>query len=145
MGYCTASDIQNEFRGLDIGADTVLTSAKVDEFIDQASAEIDSRLGSKFVTPITGTNSLKLMKTACTWLVAERVRSILEVKLKAPDTGQVVRNGNTAKDARQMLSDFMDGTAVLPDATLVNSGGGIQSRNVSHNQRHQFHRNRDQW
>jgi hypothetical protein len=148
MGYCADSDVIGEFKSLTVTATSVVTTAKLAEWIAQASAEIDGRLSTKYVVPITGTNSLSIMKNICTWLVADRASKVMELQATAPIQSdvKVIKVGTgTAKDARCMLEDIMENRLVLVDATLKSTSGGIQSRNVSCNQRHQFKRNRDQW
>lgn len=144
MPYCEAADVQAEFRGLEIGEGTVISSAKMDEFISQASQEIDARLAIKYRVPITGTESLKVLKQIAVWLVASRVRQILELKMQSPNTGQDIQSRGLRKDALAMLDDIITGRLLLSDAIMPNAGG-IQSINVSKNQKHQFKRNKDQW
>lgn len=148
MGYCAEADVKNEFRSLAVASGSVITSEKIAEWISQATAEIDGRLSTKYVVPVTGESSLAILKNICTWLVSDRVAKIMELHASPPMQGdvKVVKVGTgTAKDARAMLEDIMNNKIVLIDATLKSSSGGIQSRNVSCNQQHQFKRNRDQW
>jgi phage gp36-like protein len=143
MAYCTTDDVKAEFRSLEVSATTVITSTKMAEFIAQAAQEIDSRIGVKYVVPVTAANALTVLKQIAVWLVADRCKHILEVKLQAPDTGQSVQK-NLRKDALTMLTDIIDGRILLPGAAMLNSGG-VKSINVSENQEHQFKRNEDQW
>jgi phage gp36-like protein len=146
MAYCTREDVQAEFRGLEIEAGSVITPAKLDAFISQASREIDGRIGVRFITPVTsGDGALEILKTICVWLVAPRVKEILEVKTASPDTSQAIRGGSTAKDARKMLDDIVEGKLLLDGASPRNAANGVSSFNVSNNQEHQFKRNEDQW
>lgn len=149
MSYCTTDDIIAEFKSLTIsGANTIITTAKLTEFITQTSSIIDSRLASKFVVPVTaGSGALEVLKNICVWIVAERVNKILDNKIAIPGQNlTIMKIGiGTAKDAQKMLDDIMANNMQLIGATLLNASGGIKSNNVSHNQKHTFHRNREQW
>lgn len=150
MAYCAPADVASEFRNLDItSTGAIITSAKLTEWISQTGAVIDARLTSKYVTPITGAGALEIIKNICIWIVAERVSKIMDLKANPPMQGEgikVIRVGaGTAKDAMSMLDDIMGNRMVLADAILRNNSAGIMSRNVSHNQEHQFKRNVVQW
>lgn len=148
MPYCTNDDVIAEFKSLDLtSSSSILTEDKVDEFISQAGGEMDARFASKFVVPITATASLEVLKQICVWLVVDRCQKILDLKIPFPSKeGQAPRPARGPRqDALDLIDAIMDNKMQLIGATLVSSNGGISSRNVSHNQRHQFHKNREQW
>jgi hypothetical protein len=84
MAYSALSDIQSEFKALTFSASTTPTSTAVGGFITQADAEIDARVGLKYVTPVTGTTSLAILQRISTMLVVGRVKKILEGQADQP-------------------------------------------------------------
>lgn len=148
MPYCLPADVQAEFKKLTVDENSIITDAKLTEWINQAEKEIDGRLTTKYVTPITGTNALAIIKTICVWLVADRVSRILELAAKPPTQGDVkiVKIGTgTAKEARQMLEDIMCGKLDLVDADLRSATKGIKFGTVSCGEPHTYKKNKDQW
>ena len=101
MAYSTNSDIQSEFKNLAYSSSGI-TSAEVDEFIAQEDAYIDGRIGNKYDTPVTASNSVKILKTISIQLVAARVKTILAVKTGIPVTDQD-SSSNLAVMAKEKL------------------------------------------
>ncbi len=65
MAYCTVSDVQARCKKFTISGTSKPTETEVEGFIDQCAAELDgitATLG--YTTPVTGTESLKLLKKA---------------------------------------------------------------------------------
>lgn len=150
MPYCTKDEVKAELKALTTTSTTpIVSDANLDAWISQSDAEIDSRLATKFVVPITGTESLKIVKTISTYIVAERAARKLELMASPPiqtEGKTIITIGKgTAKDGRKMIEDIMEGKMVLSDATLKSSSMGIRSHNVSCEQEHKYKRNRDQW
>lgn len=143
--YCESSHISGEFKGITFSASTAVTSTQVERFIEEADAEIDAKVGLKYVTPVTGTESLKVLRSISIAIVASRVRAILEVKTADSRTEQAVRGGDPAKVAREKLDQIVKGTLLLSDASLRSSGQGMRSFNSDNAEEHTFKKNRDQW
>ena len=53
MGYCQPSDVQADFKSVQFTTTSLVTQAAVTQFIAEASALIDSYVGTRWVTPIT--------------------------------------------------------------------------------------------
>lgn len=147
MAYCVASDVTSEFKRVDFSlANSAVTTAEVTEFISQADQFIDSKIGLKYEVPVTGANSLKILKQISIYLVAYRIKRILEVKVATPDpNAQDVQNQNLRQIALDMLKDIVDGLLLLSDATLASSGNGVGSYAYSNDQVAQFDRDTEQW
>lgn len=144
--YASSGDVTSEFKDITFGASTPVTSTEVDNFIDEAESEINSRLSLKYVVPITGTVSLKLMKMITVWMVAERLRAILEIKEVTQDEqGQDVRPAKGRKEALQIIGDILKTKMKLTDAELATSHSGVKSFATSLDNPHTFKRNCDQW
>lgn len=147
MAYCTNTNVQNETKGLDYASSgAAITSIKVDEFISQADAYIDSRIGLKYSTPVTATESLKILKQISTWLVVDRVKDILTTRTGNAQRDQtsepVVTPGTKAE---RMLKDIVAGNILLSDATLRSSSDGVHSFTYDEGEEHTFEKGVDQW
>ena len=146
MAYCTIDDIKADFRDIEFSAKAALTEAEIEVFIDEESAYIDSRIGNRYITPITGPNSLLVTKKVCTFLVSARVRAVLEIKVIARvksefrDTSSVV-----ARRPEKMLTDISLGHILLIDAPLISAETGISSFNVDNNVVPFFDTTKQQW
>jgi len=148
MAYATSAHISSEFKDITFSASTKVTDTEVDRFIEEADAEIDSVLSKRYVTPITGSVSLILIRQISIWLVAQRVKDILVVKtgVKGSDQGNL-RNDDIRLDrkAKNMLQDIVNEKLDLVDATFLDSSGGVSSYNVDNNIGHVFDRESNQW
>lgn len=144
MAYSLNTDVQAEFKSLTYNANTV-TAAKVDEWIAQADAYIDTMLNSQYVVPITGTASLEVVKMISTWLVADRVRDILTLLPGANAASQEFAQ-DYFKKATELLTMLKKGQVTLPDAPLAGDGaGGVSGYAQANGLQPEFKRYSDQW
>jgi hypothetical protein len=144
LAYCTTSDVTNEFKKLTLN-DSTISTAKVTEWISQADAYIDGKVGLKYTTPVSGaTESLKILKQISTWMVAGRVKQALD-----QDTGddrlEQITKGDLEKKAKAMLQEIVDGKLLLSDATIRRSGDGVKSFAVDEEEEHTIKKGEDQW
>lgn len=126
MAYCINTDVQNEFKSLPVGATGILTTDKIDGFIAQADAYIDGRLSTVYQTPITGSNSLLIVKQISIDLVAQRIAHIMEVKGITPKGDQYIPK-NLGEKAENRLDMIVEKKILLSDATEVSTTGGVSS------------------
>lgn len=147
MGYCTYQDVQADFKNIQFAAGQFVTDTAVTQFIVEASALIDSYVGGRYATPITGTQALALCSLYCRTLVADRVRGILAVKQQvATDANQQVKSdGFSTKDVMKALNDIKNGDSTLIDAILNNASASMYSNNFERGVSAKFHKNRRQW
>lgn len=149
MPYSSVAQIQGEFRSLSIGSSTAITTAETEEFIAEADALIDSKVGLRYLVPISSVNSPKsflIMRMISRKLVSYRIKDILEVKGSAePQTNQVVRGDLSRKDLLQMLEDIAKGKMILEDATVASTSQGLSSFAVENCEEQFFKKNTDQW
>lgn len=113
MGYTTVAKIKSMFRNIDIEAatetpstDTVITTEEVEQFIVDADAWIDNVLYPYYTTPITGTESLKVVDTISRYFAAHTIKGILELTKQTSDKEQDVQ-GNLGKRAKAMLDKLI--------------------------------------
>ena len=143
MAYSTNANVATEFKNLTYSSNGI-TSAEVDGFIEEADAFIDGIVGRKYVTPITGANSLLIIKTISIQIVVARVKKILAVKTGIPETDQD-SSDNMFGMAKTKLDDIAEGCLVLKDAALYRASDGVDSFAVSDDLEHIFKRDIDQW
>lgn len=146
MAYCESADVQTEFKNIKFNeSDSAIVTADVDEFIEQASSEMDSRLSIRFTVPVTaGPSALSLLKQLCIWLVASRIKEIVEVKEVREEVDQDVKRDTGAK-ARKMLDDIVSGKINLIGAALATSADGVGSYVSANNIERVFKKNEEQW
>lgn len=149
MAYSTSAQIQGEFRSISFGADTAITTSEVSEFIAEADALIDSKVGLRYLVPIDSGDSPKaflIMRMISRKLVAYRIKDILAVKDAVdPQTNQNVRGDLSRKDLLQMLEDIAKGKMILEDATVASTQQGLSSFAVENCEEQFFKKNTDQW
>ena len=78
MSYATPDNIQDEFKKLDLSGG-IMTTAKVQEYLDQTDQIINSYLGTLYIMPITGIISLGVVKKIEIDLVSSRIAKILQI------------------------------------------------------------------
>jgi len=144
MAYCSASNVTNEFKSITFDSNTPVTSSDIAEFIAQIDAYIDGKLYFRYTTPITGANSLLILKSISTYLVASRVSKILELKTGETDKNQLVIDKNK-KDATNMLKEIFDGSLVLSDATLRSANCGVYGYTYDNDVEASVNVTDDQW
>ena len=143
MAYSTYEDVKSEFKGVDFGSSTPVTSTEVTGFIVQADALIDSLVSKRYETPITGSISLSIIKLISIWLVADRVSKILQVKTTKEETKTADKS--LYDKAMAMLKAIIAGDLVLTDATVVSSGNGWASYANSNSLENEFKKGEPQW
>lgn len=144
--YVDIEDIESEFRQMDFGASGALVAdAEVTEFITQAESYVESRISCKYAVPITGTAPKSIIKTICTYLVADRISKIIKVKT---NTATDQDTGNSLSEvAEEMLKQICEEDLKLIGETLQESGNGIKSWSSANSSTFDrtFKRASDQW
>ena len=129
MAYSTVSEVASEFKDVEFTATTKVTDTEVLRFIDEAEALINGLVSCKYVVPIlTGPSpeSFKILRMVEIWLVADRVRQIMQVKdISVTKVQQGTRGPNSKKAAMDLLKKICDGTLKLTDAVLASSSDGV--------------------
>lgn len=143
MAYSTYSDVQNEFKNINF-TDGLITSAKVTEFISQADAYIDGRIGLIYDTPVTGTKSLSILKEISIGLVAQRISYILETKSITPKGDQYIPK-NLIEQAEKRLDMIENRRLLLSDASERSTQAGVASYSSSNDVERTFKQGTDQW
>ena len=151
MSYVDVAGITSEFKNIDFTATgAVLSTDEVTQFILETSAVIDSRLSSRYVTPITGTISLLIVRKICIDFVAFRVAKILNLKKSLPLPEKLIvqelNEGSAYVESRNMLDSLQNGSVTLPDAVRVaTTETGLSSYNTTNSITPTFKRSTYQW
>lgn len=144
MAYSVYGDIANEFKDLTISADVRVTPDKVTEYISQTDAMINGMIGNRYIIPVTGTESLKVLKLICIKIVSNRIAKIMEVKTPKDENNQ-----SSVKllepTPMEMLEAIADGSLILSDAILRDSQNGVGSYALKHCIPNTFKKGCDQW
>lgn len=144
MAYSTTAQVVAEFKTLNVGASSPVSTTDVERFIQEADALIDSYLSKRYATPITGTNALIMVRNISIMLVAQRIKDILRVKTGREESSQDGR-GNLRDYAMKLLNDIVDRRVDLSDATVASTGQGVASYVSSNDVPFIFERGTEQW
>lgn len=131
MAYAVTADVQKYFLDFPITSSSRITTANVDEVCDTESVELDGiLLGAGFTVPITGANSLKIMKKICALRVAASCWRKLHVTTQSD---QPTMADEWRKEADELLEAVLSGEMLLVDAptessTSISSGPRFTSR-----------------
>jgi len=143
MAYSLNSDVIDEFKSLDT-TNGVIDTTKIDEWIDQADAYINGRIGLLYETPVTGTESLKVLKQISIGLVAQRIVHILETKSITPKGDQAIPK-DLITEAKEKLQMIVDRLLLLSDATERSTEQGVRSYTEENTVTRKFDQTKDQW
>lgn len=149
MPYCTPDDVAEEFKQIEFGKVGFVTIDKVNAFITEADAIINSFVGKRYVVPITNdSSSVALMRVYSRVIVRDRVRAILQVKQQGGNTAanSDVRGVEfSTRDVMAALRQIQTSAVSLSGATTLVTGGAFDSFNVDHSIGPVFHKNQRQW
>ncbi len=143
MSYCLEADVLAEFKNLTLNS-TNVSSTNVTEWIAQADAYIDGKVGLKYEVPIAAAAALKIVKEIATYLVAARVKRKLDLDGGDSKVIQLTK-GDLKKIANEMLQEIIDGKLLLTGATLATSADGVRSFAVDEDEEHTFKKGEDQY
>lgn len=127
MAYATKSDVASLFRDITFDTDNAVTGTEVTNIITEVEAEINALLYDHYVVPITGIESLKIMKMISRYKAAHVVKTILETNEQTSDKVQDNQT-NLEKKANDLLKkiiptwdekccEWIDPVLKLTDAT----------------------------
>lgn len=145
MPYCTKEQVSDEFNGsITFGTSTNPTDTTVDRWIAEADALIDSKVGLRYLVPVTNATDLLIIRSIAVMLVAARVRKRLNRASSDGETAKkVVSDG--WNEAQKMLDQIAKGTMELANTDLRSTTVGTKSFTSSCADPHTFKKNCDQW
>jgi hypothetical protein len=135
MAYTTEALIESEFKSVDFGASTAITSSDITEFISQEESLLNARLSGRYVMPTTGTEAVKIMRRLSTMMIKARVLDILEVKTGDTTPDQGMPGDGLRKQVDDIVKMILEGDMDLVDATLSEASEGVSdynSRNIQY-------------
>lgn len=126
MTYATEDDVKNRLRNIVISATSEgVNSASVVKFLEEAEATINSCLQSRYEIPITGVESLKIVRKIEADIVASLVASIIDLKQATNQPAHLKQEFNR-KDFQVKANDelilYQRGEKILFDAVEKTSG-----------------------
>lgn len=144
MAYATKEDVAKEFVNITFDSTGKVKDTDVDSWIAEEEAFANGKIGLKYVTPVTGTESLLIMKKITVMLVAHKVRFKLDVKTinEQLDQGGIT---DLRSQAIKMLEKISLGKHLLPDAALRSTNDGVSSFTVKAGEKNFFKKGVDQW
>lgn len=146
MAYATRDQIAAEFKDISFTSSTPVSDTQVDDFISRVEAMVNAKVGQRYETPVTGTESVKILREIVVNLVADKVRDIVEVKsVPKEDLEQGARQRTGTLEAKRMLKQIVEHELPLPDATLISNKDGHRSFAVDNDLELTYKRNTDQW
>lgn len=140
MAYSVAADL-TPWTGV-LSASTKVTIAQADAIAAAHSAAIDGHLASGYTTPITGTNSLAIVKDICLHLTLADVLDILGLGFTVVQD-KVVKTDHR-KIANDKLKAIVEGTLALSDASRSSSGDFVND-NVDNSREFTMKKDEVQW
>ena len=149
MAYVTSALIAAEFKGLDLSSSTAVTTAKIEEMIVQEEALLTAQIGTVYAMPIVSADSpisFSIMRMLSTLLVRDRIEAMLAVKTggKTPDQGDET-DTPWMKKAKDIIEKILNKSMLLPDASLLNASGGVQSYQSANELLPTFEKGTKQW
>ena len=149
MSYATTADIVSEFKNLRLDTASSVKTAEVAEFIEQEEVIINAMISNRYEVPVSGTESVKILKRISIAYVAYRVAKILNLKKDIPIpeklVPQTLNEGAARMKAEKRLFEIRDGKMVLSDAMARSSGQGVKSYNSENSICPLWERDTKQW
>lgn len=152
MTYATVAEINSEFKSMTpalTGSDGALIESEIEAFIEQEEAFINETISNRYTVPVSGTQSIKVLKSISIAFVAYRVAKVLNLKkhIPIPDkfAPQDLNEGSAYKIAKERLKAIQNGDVVLQDAEALTTGQGISSYNSTNNISQIWKRDTKQW
>jgi len=148
MTYAAVADIQNEFRKITFDGSSDFTDVRIQGFLDEADAQINLCLSNKYVIPITGVQSLLVLKRIEIAIVSARVAAIIDLKQYQNQDKVIKQEFNKrdyATESMKLLKDLQEEKITLIDADLINSDYGMSSTLIDDCIQPIFKKYKDQW
>lgn len=143
MAYSTNLDVTDEFKNIDTSGK--ITTVKIDEWITQADAYINAKVGLIYVTPVTGNaGSLSILKEISIGFVAQRIAFILETKSVTPRGDQSIPK-NLIEQSEKRLQMIVNRELLLFGATERSTHAGVKSFTSENTVNRVFKQGTDQW
>lgn len=142
MAYSTNSDVVDEFKSLDTTGK--ITLEKINTWIVQADAYINGRIGLLYQTPVTGAESVEILKEISIGFVAQRISRVLELKSITPKGDQYIPK-DLIKKAELRLQMIVDRKLLLSDADERSTQAGVSSYSSENTVNRAFKQEKTQW
>lgn len=119
MAYHTEADIEKLLQ-IDITTTTAITSAQCADTIAETDATINSKLADKYQLPITGSDSLLVLRRIAAKISAGEIQRVFGFNYqRVADEETKERVPQLLSEGRSALNALVNGTAKLTDAVLI--------------------------
>jgi hypothetical protein len=131
MPYCSEQDIKDDFKDLVVSESSIITTAKLAEWIAQECNVIDSYVSLRYQTPVIEADSplaFSVLKRIAIFRTSMRVRNVIEVRSDATQVNSEEKfTNNKVRDFESDLKNISKGTMPLVDAILKDNKLGVSS------------------
>lgn len=149
MPYAVLNDIESEFKNIVFDENSAVTAEEVSAFIDQEESIINATISNRYVVPVAGPESVKVLRGISTAFVAYRVAKIVNIKKDIPIPSnmisQSINDGTRRAIAGKQLRDIQGGKMILSDAMSLSAGQGVTSHNSKNSVGSIWKRDTKQW
>jgi hypothetical protein len=136
MAYAAYADIQSEFKNQTFSASTKLTSTEVTEIITQTENKINAELGQVYVTPVTNSTDISILKRISIMFVKHRVENIL--KIKSGEKLDSEDQENLEKKAQDELDKIIEKRLLHNTTRRTTNNSGVEDYNSNNEIRATF-------
>lgn len=144
MAYSTLALVTSEFKAVSFTATSAVKDIEVEQWIIEADAYIDGRIGLIYSTPVTGTKSLEILKTISIGIVAQRIARVMEVKSTTAKGDQLIPK-DLILEAEKKLDMIVNRQLLLSDASFISTTQGVKSYTSSNTVLRAFDQSKAQW
>lgn len=134
MAYCTAANIEAEFKEMTFSTSTTPTLEAVEGWIDEESAQMDMYLMNRYTTPVTGDASdrwMLILRKICIFRVVARVKREKGLASSTKVTDQTRNVDSRLKEVETLESAIRDGSLGLPGLAMafnpISSSGAVKN------------------
>ena len=126
----------NEFKNTSFTTTTKLTSAEVTEIITQTDNRVNAELAQVYVTPVTNSTDVSILKTIVIYFVKHRCQEILA--LKSGEKLDSEDHSNLEDKAQGMLDKIIEKKLLHNTTRLTTNNSGIEDYNSNNSIRSTF-------
>lgn len=124
MSYATVDDVKNFFYNKDFAANSNISTAKVQFFLDSAKTIIDSKIQSVAALPISDVDDLKRLKMIETKIVVGYIDDMENAGQKIKLDERITKGRDLKAEAMEELEKIVNESYPLNSNVKSNVSGG---------------------
>ncbi len=106
--YSNVEDVRNEFKTLSKEGKNIITTSRILEYLGQANSLINSKIGTRYVTPVTGQKPVDQIDNISVDTVTDSINYVLTIEIEAYKREYIFTSGISATD-----QEIVDGLEAL--------------------------------